>query len=86
LADTKQSKKRIKQSEKNRKKNASALSMLRKKIKSVISAISNKNKENAFIAYKKMEKILDKFSRKGLIHCNKSARYKSRIFRKIKNL
>jgi small subunit ribosomal protein S20 len=86
LANIKSAKKRIIQSEKNRKHNASMRSMMRTTIKKVVVAIDAGSKEQAQEAYNTMQKVVDRYADKGLIHKNKAARHKSRLSARIKAL
>jgi small subunit ribosomal protein S20 len=86
LANIKSAKKRIIQSEKNRKHNASMRSMMRTTIKKVVLALDAGNKEQAQEAYNAMQKVVDRYADKGLIHKNKAARHKSRLCARIKAL
>ncbi|MDQ1237637.1 MAG: 30S ribosomal protein S20 [Wigglesworthia glossinidia] len=84
MSNTKSAKKRVVQSEKNRRKNSSQKSMIRTFIKKVYIAILNKNEESAINAFKSMQSNIDKCSQKGLIHKNTGSRYKSKLSKKIK--
>ncbi|MDF2691559.1 MAG: ribosomal protein [Gammaproteobacteria bacterium] len=86
MANIKSAKKRIIQSEKNRKHNASMRSMMRTTIKKVVVAIDAGKKEQAQEAYNAMQKVVDRYADKGLIHKNKAARHKSRLSARIKAL
>ena len=86
MANIKSAKKRIIQSEKNRKHNASMRSMMRTSVKKVVLAIETGNKEQAQEAYNAMQKVVDRYADKGLIHKNKAARHKSRLSARIKAL
>jgi len=79
LANSAQAKKRARQAEKHRQHNSSARSMMRTYIKNTISAIESGDKSAAEAAYKTATPIIDRLARKGLIHMNKAARYKSRL-------
>jgi len=79
LANTAQSKKRARQAETHRQRNAGYRAMFRTSLKKVLAAISAGNKDEATIAYKAAVSVIDKTSNKGLIHKNKAARYKSRL-------
>ena len=83
---TVQAVKRTRQSETRRKRNVSQRSMLRTYIKKVLLAIESKTLDKAREIFKTTQKIIDRSSRKGLIHKNKGARIKSRLHRKIKVL
>jgi len=79
LANLAQSKKRARQNETCRQRNAGQRSMLRTHIKRVKYAISAGEKETATAAYKVAVPVIDRMARKGLIHGNAAARYKSRL-------
>ena len=86
MANTRQAKKRARQSEKRRMRNASRKSEMRTYIKQVLKAIQDNNKEGAITAYKKATSMLDRLAARGLIHKNKAARHKSRLNTHIKNI
>ena len=86
MANIKSAKKRARQSEKARQRNASARSMVRSAIKRVVKAIEAKDKAGAEAAYKTAEPIMDRYSSRGLIHKNKASRHKSRLSAHIKAL
>ena len=86
MANIKSAKKRAIQAEKNRKHNASMRSMMRTMVKKVITQIQAKDKTGASEAFKTMEKVVDRYTNKGLIHKNKAARHKSRLTAQIKAL
>jgi small subunit ribosomal protein S20 len=83
MANTAQSKKRARQAEKSRIRNAGQRSHLRTFIKKVIEAIESGNKEAAQQAYNIAVPIIDSAVTKGLIHKNKAARNKSRLNKKV---
>lgn len=84
MANIKSAKKRAKQAEVRRSRNASARSMLRTAVKKVLKAIEAKDIAAAEAAYKVAEPILDRYASRGLIHKNKASRHKSRINARIK--
>ncbi len=86
MANTPQAKKRAKQAEQNRMRNASQRSNLRTFVKKVIAAVREGNKEKALAAFKTAEPIIDSAVNKGIIHKNKAARSKSRLSLRIKSL
>lgn len=86
MANTLQAKKRVRQAEKRRQRNASQRSTLRTYIKRVVQAIEAKNAESAQAAYKEAVPIIDRMATKGIIHRNKAARHKSRLTAHIKAL
>ncbi|WP_395789461.1 30S ribosomal protein S20 [Aquimonas sp.] len=84
MANIKSAKKRAKQSEVRRERNASARSMVRTTIKKVIKAIDAGVRETAVATYNACEPVLDRYASRGLIHKNKAARHKSRLTARIK--
>jgi len=83
LANTKQAKKSAIQSEKRRQLNASQRSTMRTYLKKVVKAIESGDKTQAEEAYKKAVSSVDSMVGKGLIHKNKAARHKSRLYKHI---
>lgn len=86
MANTAQARKRVRQAEKSRQRNASQRSMMRTLVKRVFSAIASGDKSAAEAAYKEAVPVLDHMARKGLIHKNKAARYKSRFNSQVRAL
>ncbi|EIC31396.1 MULTISPECIES: 30S ribosomal protein S20 [Methylomicrobium] len=86
MANTAQAKKRAKQAEKSRVRNAGQRSNLRTFIKKVIAAVNAGDKEKAQAAYNTAVPVIDSAVNKGLIHKNKAARSKSRLNAKVKAL
>lgn len=86
MANTKQAKKRVRQSEKNRQRNASMRSMLRSYVKKVVVAIAAKDLKTAEASLQEATPIIDRMAGKGIIHKNKAARHKSRLSAQIKKL
>ena len=84
MANTAQAKKRVRQAEKARARNASQRSAMRTAVKKVLKAVDAKDKNTAGDNFKYATTLLDRAARKGLIHKNKAARLKSRISAKIK--
>ncbi len=84
MANTAQAKKRARQAEKSRIRNAGQRSNLRTFIKKVIAAVESGNKEEAHEAYTKVVPVIDTAITKGLIHKNKAARSKSRLNTKVR--
>lgn len=83
MANIKSAKKRVVQSEKRRKHNASRRSMMRTFIKKVYAAVTAGDKETALKAFKVMQETVDRQASKGLIHKNKAARHKSNLSKQI---
>ena len=86
MANIKSAKKRAKQAEVHRGRNASARSMLRTAVKKVLKAILAGDHAAAQTAFAGAQPILDRYSARGLIHKNKAARHKSRLTARIKAL
>lgn len=86
MANTAQARKRVRQAEKSRQRNASQRSMMRTMVKRVFAAIATGDKTNAEAALKEATPVLDHMARKGLIHKNKAARYKSRFNSQVRAL
>ena len=86
MANSAQARKRSRQGEKRRTRNASQRSMARTYIKRVNAAIEAKNVEEANSAFVQAVPVIDKMITKGILHKNQAARYKSRLNKKIKDL
>ena len=86
LANTAQARKRVRQSEKSRTRNAAQKSNFRTSIKKVLKSLSDKNKDQSNANFKEAMSVMDKLVTKGLIHKNKAARQKSRLNKKIQGL
>jgi len=79
LANSAQAKKRARQAEDSRQRNASQRSAMRTSVKALQKAIDDGNKEQATAAYQAAVPALDRMARKGIIHKNAAARSKSRL-------
>jgi small subunit ribosomal protein S20 len=79
LANSAQAKKRARQAEDSRQRNASQRSAMRTIIKALKTAIEAGDKELATTTYKAAVPALDRMARKGIIHKNAAARSKSRL-------
>ena len=86
MANTAQARKRAKQAELHRQRNASQRSTLRTAIKKVAAAINAGDANAAKEAYKTAVPLIDRMAGKGLIHANKAARHKSRLNQHIRAL
>jgi len=84
MANTAQAKKRARQAEKSRIRNAGQRSNLRTFVKKVIAAVNAGEKDQAQSAFKKVASVIDSAVTKGLIHKNKAARSKSRLNSKVR--
>ena len=79
MANSAQAKKRARQAEDSRQRNASQRSAMRTTVKKLHAAIAEGNKEQATAAFQATVPVLDKMARKGIIHPNAAARSKSRL-------
>ena len=79
MANSAQAKKRARQAEDSRQRNASQRSAMRTSVKALQKAIAAGDKEQATAAYKAAVPALDRMARKGIIHKNAAARSKSRL-------
>ncbi len=86
MANSPQARKRARQAEKNRQRNASIRSMSRTYVKKVRAAIDSGDKSTAAEALTKAASVLDKVARKGIITKNKASRLKSRLSAQVKAL
>lgn len=86
MANSPQARKRARQSEARRQRNAGRRSEMRTEIKKVLSAIEAGDKNAAEAALRSATPLLDNLAGKGLIHKNKAARHKSRLNAKIRAL
>jgi small subunit ribosomal protein S20 len=86
MANSPQAKKRARQAEKSRIRNAGQRSNLRTFIKKVIAAVRAGDKEQATAAFKSAVPVIDSAVNKGIIHKNKAARSKSRLNDRLRNM
>jgi small subunit ribosomal protein S20 len=86
LANSAQARKRARQAETHRQRNAAQKSKFRTAIKKVVKAIRAGDKTAAAEAYKAAVPVIDSAAGNGLMHANKAARHKSRLNAHIKAL
>lgn len=86
MANSAQARKRAKQAELHRQRNASQRSTFRTAVKKVAAAINAGDADAAKEAYKAAVPLIDRMAGKGLIHANKAARHKSRLNQHIRAL
>jgi small subunit ribosomal protein S20 len=84
MANSPQAKKRARQAEKSRIRNAGQRSNLRTFVKKVIAAVRAGDKDQAQAAFKTAVPVIDAAVNKGLIHKNKAARSKSRLNNRLR--
>ena len=71
--------KRARQTERRTARNRNNSSRLRTELRKLRESIAAGNKENAQAAFRAAVSLLDKSIRKGVLHRNTAARYKSRL-------
>lgn len=71
--------KRYRQSEKRRLKNKSDRSKVKTEIRKYLDTVQSGDKSNAQESFKKIQKLIDTASQKGVYHKNNAARKKSRL-------
>lgn len=86
MANTAQAKKRARQAETHRARNAGQRTELRSRIKKVRAAIAAKDKPAAQLAFREAASVIDRMVGKGLVHKNAAARYKSGLNRQLRTL
>lgn len=86
MANTAQARKRARQAEATRKRNASLKSELRTAVKKVRKAIAGGDKAVAAKTMQESQAVMDRIADKKVVHKNKAARDKSRLATAIKAL
>ena len=86
MANSLSARKRARQAEKHRLRNASQRSHVRTTIKKVLTAIESGDKTAAEAAYKDAVPAIDRSVTKGLMHRNKAARHKSRLNNHVRKM
>jgi len=84
MANTAQARKRARQAEARRKRNASQKSALRSAIKSVKKAIAAGDKAAALKELQSQQSVIDRIADKKVVHKNLAARNKHRLAQAIK--
>ena len=83
MANSSQARKRARQAEKRRTRNAPMRSLTRTASKKVLKAIAAGDKTQADAEFRAAVPIIDKMARKGIIHKNKAARQKARLNQRL---
>lgn len=78
--------KHMRQSLKRRDRNRRNASQLKTKVKKLRAAIADGDKELALASLAETASAIDRAAKKGMIHDNAAARYKSRLSRKVRAL
>jgi len=86
LANSVSARKRARQAERHRLRNASMRSNVRTAIKKVLRAIEAGDKDAAVSAYKDAVPAIDRSVSKGIMHKNTAARNKSRLNQHVKDM
>ena len=86
MATHKSAEKRDRQSVNRRERNVAAKSAIKTKVKTVLAAVEDKNKENSVKALKTTVTSLAKAGAKGLIHKKNASRKISRLTKKVNAL
>ena len=86
MANSLSARKRARQAETHRLRNASQRSFVRTQIKKVLTAIESGDKSAAETAYKTAVPAIDSSVSKGLMHHNKAARHKSRLNNHVRKM
>ncbi|HET9668291.1 MAG TPA: 30S ribosomal protein S20 [Casimicrobiaceae bacterium] len=86
MANTAQARKRARQAEATRQRNASQKSALRTAVKKVKKAITAGDKSAAASVFRESQAVIDRIADKRIVHKNLAARTKSRLAQAIKAL
>ena len=86
MAHTLSAKKRIRQTETRTAANRATMSRVRTLRKKVTAAVAEKDKEAAVAAYDRFASAIDKAAKKGTVHPNRAANYKSKAAKAIGSL
>ena len=76
--------KQLRKDRKRRKRNQAAISELRTLTKQVVVLLRAQKRDEASTLLRKVSSVYDRAARKGVIHRNTAARYKSRLTKRIK--
>jgi small subunit ribosomal protein S20 len=86
MANTAQARKRARQAEATRQRNASQKSALRTAVKKVKKAIATGDKAAATTVFRESQAVIDRIADKRIVHKNLASRTKSRLVQAIKAL
>lgn len=84
MPHTKSAEKRLRQSEKRRRRNRTWVKTIKKEVRDVTDALKANDVAKATEELVSAAKRLDQAAAKGVIHKNKAARLKSRLAKKVK--
>lgn len=86
MANTKSAAKNIRKSQRRRAINKARVSALRSQIKKLRTHLKAKDAEAASKELTRTVSVIDRSIRKGVLHKNTAARYKSRLTRSVRGL
>jgi small subunit ribosomal protein S20 len=86
VANTVQAKKRARQADAHRARNAAQRTQLTSAIKKVRVAVVAQDKDKAKAAYRDATSVIDRLADKGMLHKNTAARHKSALNKQVKAL
>ena len=86
MANHKSAEKRMRQSREGRLRNISARTLVKTRIKAVLKAVEENDREKSTDALFKASSVIAKASAKGVLHKNTAARKISRLTRKVNAL
>ena len=84
MANSAQARKRARQAETRRQRNAGQRSMYRTHVKKTLKAIDSGDKEAASAALAEAIPVIDRLADKGVVHKNQAARNKSRLNARVR--
>ena len=85
MANTAQAKKRARQAESHRQHNVAFRSQMRSAMRKVLKAADAKDMTGGQEAYRAAASLIDRGAKKGLVHKNTAARYKSRLNARLRH-
>ena len=86
MANSAQARKRTRQNDRRRLRNASTHSAMRTRIKNFIKSLEEGDVKKAETAYQTATSEIDRIAKRGLEHPNKAARMKSRLNNRLRKL
>ncbi len=84
MAHSLSAKKRIRQNAKNKARNRWRLKSMRDAVREFVDKIAHGTEQEATESFRKVSKIVDRSTAKGIIHKNQGARRKSRMSKRLK--
>ena len=86
MSNTRSAAKKIRQNAKRRLRNRGVRGYMRSQIRKFRELLKDENTEDAGKMLGKIYSVIDRTARKGVIHSNTAARYKSRLTKHFNNL